>query len=391
MQRSGDLRAIGIIAEFNPLHKGHKYLIEEAKKQGETVICVLSSNFVQRGDTAIVEKRIRTLSALKNGTDIVIELPVLWSMSTAQNFALGAVSALKEAGCEKIIFGSEEGDIKSLSECAEILSSDQFSALLSEELKKGVTFAAARQKAAEKLGAKKDILSGANNNLGLEYIIAAKSLNYKVQFETVKRIGASHDSLEEAEFVSASFVREKLKLGDFEKAKEYMPEIVFNPENISDIKRIETAILGILRTKTLEELSLLPDLSEGLQNKLFSAIRKATSLNDLYEKIKVKRYTLARIRRLVLSAFIGADNEFFMKPLPYLRVLGFSKNGSRYLKKLKSSSVPVITRTADINDLSATAKKVFETEAKASDLFGLTLKTPLECGTEYTAKIIKTE
>lgn len=394
MQRSGDLRAIGIIAEFNPLHKGHKYLIEEAKKQGETVICVLSSNFVQRGDTAIVEKRIRTLSALKNGTDIVIELPVLWSMSTAQNFALGAVSALKEAGCEKIIFGSEEGDIKSLSECAEILSSDQFSALLSEELKKGVTFATARQKAAEKLGAKKDILSGANNNLGLEYILAAKSLNYKVQFETVKRVGALHDSLEEAEFVSASLLREKLKSGDLNFAERYMPKESFElitSENISDIKRIETAILGILRTKTLEELSLLPDLSEGLQNKLFSAIKNAKSLNDLYEKIKVKRYTLARIRRLVLSAFIGADNEFFMKPLPYLRVLGFSKNGSKYLKNLKSSSVPVITRTADINDLSATAKKVFKTEAKATDLFGLTLKTPLECGTEYTAKIIKTE
>ena len=388
------MSVIGIIAEFNPLHKGHKYLLDEAKKQGETVICVLSSNFVQRGDTAIAEKRIRTLSALKSGADMVIELPVLWSMSTAQNFALGAVSALKEAGAEKIIFGSENGNIQTLLKTADILCSKEFSEKLSKELKKGITFAKARQKVCEALGGEKDILSSANNNLGLEYIIAARSLNYNAEFETVKRIGAMHDSLEEARFVSASLLREKLKSGNFGFAQKYMPEEsleLITPESISDIKRIENAILAVLRTKTEEELSALPDLSEGLENKLYSAIKTAKSLDDLYEKIKVKRYTLARIRRLVLSAFIGADNEFFMKPLPYIRVLGFSKNGSKHLKNLKNSSVPVINRTADINNLSANAKKVFETEAKATDLFGLTLETPLECGIEYTQKIIKTE
>ncbi len=387
------MSAIGVIAEFNPLHKGHKYLLTEARKLG-TVICVLSSNFVQRGDTAIAEKRIRTLAALKSGADIVIELPVLWSMSTAQNFALGAVSALKEAGCDKIIFGSESGNIEQLLKTADILSGDEFPPLLAEELKKGVTFAAARQKACEKLGAEKKILSGANNNLGLEYILAARSLDYNVTFETVKRKGAQHDSYEEAEFVSASLLREKIKLGEFEYAKKYMPKEsaeLINPESVSDIKRIENAILAVLRTKTQAELSCLPDLSEGLENKLFSAIKTAESLDDLYGKIKVKRYTLARIRRLVLSAFIGADNSFFMKPLPYLRVLGFSKEGAKFLKNLSKSSVPLITRTVDINNLPEASKKVFETEAKATNLFGLTLKTPLECGLEYTAKIIKTE
>ena len=388
------MSVIGIIAEFNPLHKGHKYLMDEAKRQGETVVCILSSNFVQRGDTAIAEKRIRTLAALKSGADMVIELPVLWSMSTAQNFALGAVSALKEAGAEKIIFGSENGNIQTLLKTADILCSKEFSEKLSKELKNGITFAKARQKVCEALGGEKDILSSANNNLGLEYIIAARSLNYNAEFETVKRIGAMHDSLEEARFVSASLLREKLKSGNIDFAQKYMPKEsleLITPESISDIKRIEKAILAVLRTKTEEELSVLPDLSEGLENKLYSAIKTAKSLDDLYEKIKVKRYTLARIRRLVLSAFIGADNEFFMKPLPYIRVLGFSKNGSKHLKNLKNSSVPVINRTADINNLSANAKKVFETEAKATDLFGLTLETPLECGIEYTQKIIKTE
>lgn len=387
------MSAIGVIAEFNPLHKGHEYLIAEAKKRG-TVICVLSGNFVQRGDTAIAEKQIRALAALKSGADIVIELPVLWSMSTAQNFALGAVSALKEAGAQKIIFGSEAGDISVLSKTCDILCSEEFSEKLSIELKKGITFAAARQNACEALGGEKDILMGANNNLGLEYMLAARSLNYNVTFETVKRIGALHDSLEEDEFVSASLLREKLKSGDFAFCEKYMSEDILKlikRENISDIKRLETAILSLLRTKTIEELKSLPDLSEGIENKLFSAIKTANSLDDLYEKIKVKRYTLARIRRLALSAFIGADNEFFMKPLPYIRVLGFSKNGSKYLKNLKNSSLEVINKVSDINNLSASAKKVFETESRATDLFALSLPLPLECGLEYTRKIIKTE
>lgn len=388
------MSGIGIIAEFNPLHKGHEYLIKKAKGQG-TVICVISGNFVQRGDTAIAEKRIRALAALKCGADVVLELPVLWSMSTAQNFALGGVSALKYAGCNKIMFGSECADIKKLYKAADILSSAEFSSLVCEKLKTGVTFAAARQSAAEELGAESGILAGANNNLGIEYILAAKALDYKVEFETVKRIGAEHDSMQEDEFVSASLLRQKLKDKDYDFCKKHMPENVINlftPDTVSDISRIERAILAVLRTKKLQELSRLPDLSEGVENKLLSAIRLATGLEELYNTMKVKRYTLARIRRLTLSAFIGADNSFFMKPLPYLRILGFNKSGEMFIKeKLSNSPVPVINRAADINKLDNAAKCVFETECRATDLYSLSLPVPFECGLEYTSKIIKTE
>lgn len=384
----------GIIAEFNPLHKGHEYLLKEAKKSG-SVVCVISGNLVQRGDLAIAEKRVRAKAALACGADLVLELPVLWSMSTAQNFALGGVSALSLAGCDRIMFGSECGDIAPLFEAADILLSSDFSNRLSNHLKSGITFAAARQTAASECGLRGDILASANNNLGIEYITAARLGGYNIAFETLKRKGAAHDSLKEAEFVSASLLREKLYSGDLDFCKKYMPEKsteLFTPNRISNISRIERAVLAVLRTKTLSELKSLPDLSEGVENKLFSAIRLAKSLEELYNTVKVKRYTHARIRRLALSAFIGADNSFFMKPLPYIRVLGFNKTGEKLLKtKLSVCEVPVITRAADFCNLPQDAQKVFETECRATDLFALSLPTPLECGLEYTAKIIKTE
>lgn len=384
----------GIIAEFNPLHSGHEYLIKKAKEQGPVVVCI-SGNFVQRGETAIAEKRIRTKAALLSGADLVLELPVLWSMSTAQNFALGGVSALYFAGCDSILFGSESGNIEKLNETVEILASNKFGSLLETELKKGVTFAAARQTAAEKCGCDTDILNGANNNLGIEYIFAARQSGYNINFQTLARKGAAHDSFKEDEFVSASLLRQKLLNGDRDFCSKYMSDNVLElltDDKLSDIKRIDRAILSVLRTKSIDELKNLPDISEGVENKLFSAIRVAGRLEELYNNVKVKRYTLARIRRMALSAFIGMDNSFFMKPLPYIRVLGFSKDGEQLLRtRVSKSPVPVVVRTSDINDLSPLCKKVFETEIRATDLFGLSLNEPLECGIEYTSKIIKTE
>lgn len=388
------MSVIGIVAEFNPLHKGHEYLITEAKKQGSVVV-VMSGNFVQRGDTAIAEKRIRTEAALRCGADLVLELPVLWAMSTAENFALGTVSILKNMGCDKIMFGSECGDISSLIKAADILLSDEFSEKLATELKKGITFAAARETAAKELGFEGEILSKPNNNLAIEYIKAAKKIGADIEFLTVKRVGAPHDSSEESEFVSASLLREKLRLGDYAFCEKYMSKNaldLFTTDIVSDISRIDRAVLSVLRTKTLEELEILPDISEGIENKLLSSIRLAESIDDLYNRLKVKRYTMARIRRLVLWGFIGADNSFFMKPPPYIRVLGFNKCGEAQLKiGAKKSDVPVVTRAADIKQLDCNAQKVFETECRATDLFGLTFEKPLECGLEYVSKIIKTE
>ena len=286
---------VGIIAEFNPLHSGHKLLIDTAKKDGNTVAVVISGNFVQRGDTAIISKIKRAQEALICGADIVVELPVLWSMSTAQNFALGGVSQLNALGCEKIIFGSECGDIEKLKKTADILLSDEFSSIVREEMKNGVTFAFARQKAAIALGADESILNSPNDNLGIEYITAAKALNLDIEFNCIKRKGAMHDSEQISDnLVSSSFIRGKLKDNDLGYAERFMPIALrgfVEPDFVSDINRIETAILAILRQKTIEDFKNLPDISEGIENKLFFSVRVATSLEELYSMIKSKRYT----------------------------------------------------------------------------------------------------
>lgn len=388
------MSTIGIIAEFNPLHSGHKYIIDCAKSGGNTVICALSGNFVQRGDVAILSKTERAKSALLCGADIVAEIPVLWSMSTAQNFALGGVWQLYNLGCDTIMFGSESGDIDALKNAAEVLLSDDFSALVTEKSKEGITFAAAREQAAMALGVDFKLLRSPNDNLGIEYIIAAKKLKLPIDFRCVTRQGAAHDSMEAVGgYVSASFIREELLKGNIGYTERFMPSCLrgkINEEDIADISLLERAILCSLRTKSAKDFVNLPDISEGLENKMQFSARVAGNLEELYNMIKTKRYTLARVRRLVLSAFLEFDNQFFMVTPPYVRLLGFSADGEVHLRNL-ASLVPIVTRAAQIKELGADAQKVFDAESRATDIYALSFKKPLECGMEFKRKLLKTE
>lgn len=383
----------GIIAEFNPLHTGHKYLIDQAKSQG-AVVCVISGNFVQRGDTAIFEKSIRTEAALNCGVDLVLELPVCYSMSTAQNFAIGSVNILDAVGCDTLLFGSECGKTDVLLKTAQILNGSDFQKNLTKYLKKGLTFALSRQYAAEDSGAPKNILNTANNNLAIEYMLAAENIGSKLNFKTYKRIGAEHDSGDiSGDFASASALREMIKTGNFNLCEKYFPtetKDLFLKSDFSDISLLETAILTDLRLKNPSDFSNLPDLSEGIQNKLYSEIKLANTLAQLYNGMKVKRYTLARIRRLVLSAFLQLDNELFLKTPPYLRVLGFNKTGEKIIKQNSScSKIPFVMRAGEINGLGEKAQKLFSAENRATDVYALSLKNPFVCGLEHTRQLIK--
>ena len=391
------MQNIGIIAEFNPFHTGHQHIVDYAKQGGNGVICVLSGNFVQRGDTAVIPKFERAAAALAAGVDLVIELPTPYAMSTAQNFAFGAVSILENLGVtDKICFGSECGNIDVLTEIANILESDGFNKKISASLAGGNTFAKIRSDILREYNTEfADILDKPNNTLGIEYITAAKRINSSIAFECIKRIGAKHDSDDIDSTVSASLIRRHITEGDYKFAQKYMPVKAYDilkTAPVSDIKRLETAILTVLRTKTADGFKDLPDISEGIENRLFTAVQSAVTLDNLYEKVKTKRYTLARVRRLVLSAFLGIDNSFFFTPPPYIRVLGFTEKGEEILRSAKKrSTVPIVTSSSDIKGLGEFAQKLWQTECLATDIYSLSLNQPQECGKEYYHKIIKGE
>lgn len=380
---------IGIISEFNPFHTGHKYLIDSVRNENDTVVCVMSGNFVQRGDVAILPKKERVSAALKNGADLIIELPLPFSLSSAERFALGSVSVLKELKViDEIAFGSEEGKIEPLEKIAEIIKSNAFSKEIHDALSSGETFAKLRTDILAKHNKEySKILKTANNILGVEYIAAAKKLGFNPTFKTVKRIGAEHDSLKNDIVISASLIRNRLLSGD--NLENYLP---YNySQNYANINNLETAILANLRANNSpNRYAALSDISEGLENRIYEAVKTSSSLLELYENIKTKRYTLSRIRRIILSAFLNITADYQENLPPYIRILGFNKKGEELLKKItKLTNLPVICASKDIGKLEGFAKKVFDLEAAASDIWNLALKNPQNCGNEYSYKIVK--
>lgn len=387
------MQNIGIIAEFNPFHTGHKYLLDSIKAKNNAVTVVMSGNFVQRGQTAILPKAIRAAAAIKNGADLVIDLPTPWAMSTAQNFAFGGVSILKNLGnVDGICFGSECGDIDLLKSTAAILKSEEFTQKLTANLESGETFAKIRSNTIKQWGESyEEVLLNPNDTLACEYIFAADRLNFNTNFSCIKRIGAAHDSLEQASHVSATLLRKSILENDLTFTEQFMPNSHIDFNNVSDIKNIEKAILADLRIKaTNGQLKNIADSSEGIENRLKTAIMKAGSLDELYDLVKTKRYTHARVRRLVLSAFLGIDNSFAFHEVPYIRVLGFTKTGEQILKDAKAKcKVPIITTASQVKSLDEFSQKVWQKDCDATDIFSLSLTVPQSCGNEYYHKIIK--
>ncbi len=381
----------GIIAEFNPLHNGHEYLINKAKQDGFTVACVISGNFVQRGDVAIIPKFSRAKAALYAGADIVIELPTPWSMSTAQNFAIGAVSQLSAIGIDTLYFGSECSNTDILLQVADALMSEEYSQRLCTKLTSGHTFAKIRTDAvAELVGDKAKILESPNDTLAVEYICAAKKLNLDLKFCAIKRVGAGHnDSTHKEGYSTATLLRNAVYRKDAEYLQKFMPKqssnILFSSP-VADIRRLDTAIIASLKMLGASDFSSLPDISEGLDLLIYKKIRLAHSYSELCELIKSKRYTMARIRRILLSAFLKISNEYFLCEPPYVRVLGFSKNGQAIIPK--DSTKPIITRVSQFKNLSDNANNLFEFENRINEIYALSLDNPSEFTDERSEKLI---
>ncbi len=390
----------GIIAEYNPFHFGHALLIRRLRQLGATHIAVvMSGNFVQRGDAAILSKWARAKQAMLFGADLVIELPLPWAVAGAEKFATGGVSLLNELGADVIGFGSESGNIDQLRSAAEALSSPLLGEAIRKELASGKTFASARQAAVEFLfGAETaEILREPNNILGIEYLKSSEKLHTELVPWTIRREGAAHDSeCPESNTASARQIRSLLMEGRDcsglipKSAWEILSHEAAEGRAPADLRYEERAVLAKLRCLTRAEYSELPDLSEGLENRIFSALQKATTLSELYILAKTKRYPLARIRRIVLAAFLGLKACHGAGLPPYLRVLGINgENGAQLLKQAAGKTdLPILTRSADFSVLKGTAKTIGDLENQSSDLYALCMPKALPCGSDRTSGVV---
>lgn len=395
------MKTAGIIAEYNPFHKGHAYHLEQTRKSGATHIAVvLGGHFMQRGEPAIATKWSRAKAALLNGADLVVQLPLPWACGTAESFASGAVAILSALGAvDTLSFGSEAGDIHLLTTAAESVLSPEIEKPLKEYLEKGFLFPLARQKAVADIYGKEaaNILSAPNNILAVEYIKAIIKQNSPLTPMTISRKGAGYHSMAAEEGIpSASMLRRIIKKSG--RLSPYMPKSAFEilKEEIKEkrapalLEKIETAVLSHLRRLDIEDLANLPDISEGLEHRLYSAIRTATTLSGLYDTVKTKRYAHSRIRRIVMSAYLGITKEDLQSPPPYIWVMGMNQKGREILQKAKKlATLPIVSCASQISELDDKAKRIFALECRATDLFALAAPQALPCGLEMTTSIIK--
>lgn len=377
------METAGIVAEYNPFHRGHAWHIAETRRRlgGEApVVCVMSGHWVQRGECALADKWLRAALALDRGADLVVELPTPWAMASAESFARGAVSLLAATGVVNVLsFGSETGELAPLEEAAAALDAPDYPERLRAALGRGLSFPAARQEAA---GAA--CLSAPNNNLGVEYLRSLRALGSTIRPLTVPRQGAGHDGPAAGGFASASELRRLFREGRGGEAAPYLTA-PWSGE-IADMNYIQRAVLSRLRTMGEGDWAALPDGggAEGLPARLVKAAREAAGLEEFYALAKTKRYPHARLRRLALAAFLGLRAAERPAAPPYVRVLGLGGRGRALLRKMKDTCpLPVIVKPAQARELDGPARTLFESEARYTDLYGLCFPAPRPCGAEW--------
>lgn len=360
----------GIICEYNPFHAGHAYHIAETKKVYDAVVCVMSGDFVQRGDVAIFPKHRRAEFAVRCGADLVLELPTPYSCASAERFARGGVGILSSLGVvDALSFGAECSDLSILKKCADILNSEGFFEKISEKLKNGASFASVREAVLREIDPVcADIIVSPNNLLAIEYL---RALPDNMTALAIERKGAPHDSKDASDsFASASLIRELILNGEINKASGFMLDASFD---FTPVVMDDRMVLSHLKRLSVEDLKNVPDVTEGLESRLFKAIKNADNLEDLYASVKTKRYALSRIRRIVLNAYLGITKHEASAPPSYARVLAMNDIGRKILVKAKKvSRIPIITKPADGKGIPAFEKSVLH-----SDLYALFSKDKL--------------
>jgi predicted nucleotidyltransferase len=395
----------GVIAEYNPFHNGHSYQLQQARcvTGCEQVVVVMSGSFVQRGEAAMFDKFSRARWALQNGADMVLQLPTIYACSTAERFAEGAVRVLNGTGIvDALCFGSESGDIAEIKKVA-ALAAEETTAhkeMLLKHLKQGMSFPSARSKAfAERHGGHlAEAASMPNDILGIEYLRAIGKFAPHIVPYAIKRVGVSHDANKaDGAFASASALRRLVLSGDTDALRTYLPENVF-----AEITRqivdgtapyaqdcLSDAVLYALRRMTKEDLKRLPDVNEGLENVLYRCAREASGYRELLSLMKTRRYTLARLKRILIYALLGVESDIYPSALPYIRVLGVRKDSLSLLNALgKNASLPVVTRFSDTLDLPQNALLLHEIDMRAADIVPLARKCFKNAAFDYASPLL---
>ncbi|TYB81910.1 MAG: nucleotidyltransferase [Kosmotoga sp.] len=385
---------LGIVVEYNPLHNGHEYHLKESRKitNPELTIAVMSGNFVQRGEPAIVEKFARTEMALKAGVDLIIQLPLIYSIQDAGGFAKGSIWLLDHLGVTDIVFGSESGNLGLLDRVASVLveEPEEYLILLRKYLDEGFSFPNARKYAI------RDFLSGngdspamsieeigsSNNILGLEYIHSIKELKSKMKPHLIKRIGAHyHDEKHHETYSSATAIRRSIIKEEWENVKSSVPdysyEIILRKLNKGkgpvSIETMESFLLPFLRTYDRNEMKHYYGFVEGLDARFEECASNSATINEFFSCVKAKRFTYTRIKRLLLNLIFHINDELVKKSdekgPQYIRVLGFNEKGRDYLSKIKKElKIPLLTTPSRWVKVLKTSEKSDKTGID-SDLF----------------------
>ena len=384
------MKIAAVICEFNPFHNGHKYLLDKIRAQGfDSIICVMSGSFTQRGEVAVLDKFQRAKVALKNGADLIIELPVPYAVASAQIFAKGSARIIKATGVtDAVFFGSECGEIELLKKAAFATKDEKVAEVLKEKMNLGDYYPLALEKAVNEVFGSEisDILASPNNTLGVEYI---KELDTSgIETATVKRIAVDHDSTDSnGNFASASLIREMIFKG--EDVSKFVPNGGFN--NPAKTQFGERAVMYKLKSMNLEDFENLPDVTEGLHNRIYTAVRKCSSLEELLKEIKTKRYTLARLRRIITYAILGITKDLQSTPVPYLRILGMTEKGKETLSLIaKKSSLPIVTSLSSaLKSLDENALKMLMCDINATDIRTVFEKEISESGADFSTAMLK--
>ena len=393
-------KSVGIVAEYNPFHTGHRYQIDFLKENGyETIVVAMSGSRVQRGSLAMMNKHTRAKMALENGVSLVAEIPCPFSVKSAEGYAMAGMQTLKALGVGAVCFGSECGDSQLLKNIAEYLLTDEYENSLKRYLEQNFAFPTAREKAIfEKFELNKNVVSASNDILAIEYIKACLKLNWRPEIIALKRKGAGYNQTNEKDGIaSASGIRKMLDEYRFDSALNFIPrdskktfeQTVDRGSYFMADSRWEKAALFKLRQLSKEDFEKLTDCNSELAGSFEKAAAISNSMEMLYDNLPTKRYTRTRLGRIILSAFLDITDDM-PKDIQYIRLLGFDKKGEVYLKEIsKACPLPVSHSVKILSEKSEHCKAIATAESRTCDAQATFCKFSGEPRQDYTNKIVK--